>query len=1036
MAEPKDEKPKLPLAGLVALLLAAVSSLIIYQSPIKTSRPIDKEAEKSASVVRDRVQSRLWQDPFEAVASHIQKEKADKGDGGHGHHASPGLVDGAQVTKGLFRFHLMPVCVDGSPYASGVESRLRDRYALVSALGAAGYLPESGESIRYFEWKSSAGVSTVVPAEWFVPGPRLSQLDQASKPNERGPHDAPAILVLWLKEQDLGSQPLHALTTLVRYLNEQLNAIPSAYRVLGPRTSGSLSAMLGELKPRFVAGASVAPSAAAPEPVVWPVLSGAEFYSSWATAADPVLLGESAIQQTDRPVEERFAASGLTLIRTIGTDDALANELVLELQRRKIDLTTPSKTPHIALISEWDTLYGRSLPRTFVAVARRLAEAAEKKAEAAEKPVLTLAQHLDTLHDEQYPEWVHRYSYLAGLDGELPPKDNGKDAGGAKGKPGDKGGGAEAVVSETPVGRSQLDYLRRLVEQLKREEITSDGEFKAIGVLGSDVYDKLMLLQALRKDFPHALFFTTDLDSRLTHPSQLPWTRNLVVASHFGLELDPRLQTPIPPFRDSYQTALFFSVLRAVGALEAVAETPALKLSTGAMFSGEVMPRLYEVGRHGAVDLSPDPIPAAGAPPSIHLPRSDVDPSTGGLRLPSARTIGLLLSAAALMFLCAILINSEIWALCRGRALAGLLAMPALLGVMVVALLAGARLDGTGGEPFTFTDGISVWPTASLRLLAFVLCVIFFAHSWWRLWESDTALIRIFRFLRPKTAVPRPSHSIISIHHWRPHPSGQAEVRQLWREYRWLGEWQERALRVAPQVVVYGLFGIVVMLQLGFPVMPCRGDACFTLNYIILGVSVVAMTLLMFYVVDATRLCRRLITIMIGTTIEWPQRLLAREAAKYDVDQAYVHEWLGIQFIAKRTAVISAMIYYPFVIVFLMAVARHSYFDRWDFPAGLLVIFTLNALYAFGNGVLLRRSAEEAKREAVRQLKRRLKSLSGAPVSQQGQPQQIERMMELIEQTRDGAFLPFTQHPLFGAIALPTGGTGLVFLLEYLATLF
>ena len=45
-------------------------------------------------------------------------------------------------------------------------------------------------------------------------------------------------------------------------------------------------------------------------------------------------------------------------------------------------------------------------------------------------------------------------------------------------------------------------------------------------------------------------------------------------------------------------------------------------------------------------------------------------------------------------------------------------------------------------------------------------------------------------------------------------------------------------------------------------------------------------------------------------------------------------------------------------------------------------------------------------------------------------------MVELIEQTRDGAFLPFTQHPLFGAIALPTGGTGLVFLLDYLATLF
>ena len=86
--------------------------------------------------------------------------------------------------------------------------------------------------------------------------------------------------------------------------------------------------------------------------------------------------------------------------------------------------------------------------------------------------------------------------------------------------------------------------------------------------------------------------------------------------------------------------------------------------------------------------------------------------------------------------------------------------------------------------------------------------------------------------------------------------------------------------------------------------------------------------------------------------------------------------------------------------------------------------------------MLLRRSAEAAKREAVRQLNSRLKSLSDEPVSKRTKRRQIERMVDLIEQTQEGAFLPFTQHPLFGAIALPTGGTGLVFLLEYLATLF
>lgn len=217
--------------------------------------------------------------------------------------------------------------------------------------------------------------------------------------------------------------------------------------------------------------------------------------------------------------------------------------------------------------------------------------------------------------------------------------------------------------------------------------------------------------------------------------------------------------------------------------------------------------------------------------------------------------------------------------------------------------------------------------------------------------------------------------------------------------------------------------------------MPCRGTVCFQLNYLVLALSVLATTLLMFYVVDATRLCRRLIKIMIATKIRWPEELLDREAARWGVEKAYLNEWLGIELIAQRTSVISVMLYYPFIILFLMGVARHTYFDRWDFPIGLMVVFGLNAAYAFGNAVYLRQSAEEAKRAAVAELKAKQRALSVKTPFKNLRVQQIERMIDLIEKNQEGAFLPFTRHPLFGAIALPTGGTGLVFLIEYLASI-
>src|SRR6185437_9243983 len=74
----------------------------------------------------------------------------------------------------------------------------------------------------------------------------------------------------------------------------------------------------------------------------------------------------------EKTVEELLEKAGIKLTRTINTDAVLAEQLVHELKRRQVDLKSCASrhcNPRIALISEWDTLYGRSLPRTFAAVA-------------------------------------------------------------------------------------------------------------------------------------------------------------------------------------------------------------------------------------------------------------------------------------------------------------------------------------------------------------------------------------------------------------------------------------------------------------------------------------------------------------------------------------------------------------------------------------------------------------------------------------------------------------------------------------------
>lgn len=134
--------------------------------------------------------------------------------------------------------------------------------------------------------------------------------------------------------------------------------------------------------------------------------------------------------------------------------------------------------------------------------------------------------------------WIMRFSYLRGLDGRLPNRRSTKEAKAPEdeSKALTSGEQPSAAVDnsyklESAEGQSQFDYLRRLAEVIHQRDTelqrTGEGRIAAIGVLGSDVYDKLLILQALRPDFPDALFFTTDLDELLLPQEKKSGTREI-----------------------------------------------------------------------------------------------------------------------------------------------------------------------------------------------------------------------------------------------------------------------------------------------------------------------------------------------------------------------------------------------------------------------------------------------------------------------------------------------------------------------------
>ncbi len=281
-------------------------------------------------------------------------------------------------------------------------------------------------------------------------------------------------------------------------------------------------------------------------------ISSIPIYSPFVTV-DESARSIKSLSSEDIDAEEVLRRAGIELVRTIHTDADLARAMRKELERRGID---PAEDK-IALVSEWDSVYASELMDTF-----------EK-----------------AFTDRENPSNILRYCYMRGLDGITQDANSQK---GSKNK-GDSGAGPESEI-EKPVGQGQYDYLRRMGKLLAGQDV------KAVGVLGSDVYDKLLVLEAVHDLITDAVFFTTDLDARYFHPAYTHWSRNLVVASSFGLRLAPSLQSSIPPFRTVYQTSLFLAVRQAI-------------LDSGTPSAASIReklgsPRLFEIGDEEAFDIS------------------------------------------------------------------------------------------------------------------------------------------------------------------------------------------------------------------------------------------------------------------------------------------------------------------------------------------------------------------------------------------------------------------------------------------------
>lgn len=570
MAEKNDSS--FPLVPLLTLLVTS-GGLFFFVPSLVSSRPdLPKDSEQRDETTEDRwgaIRARLWEDPITAAKS-----------------AKPTTVESlageiAQKQRQKQDVILLPVLVQDGPYVENVEARLRARHAVIQALARDKLFPVDDAKIAAIDfpvveadaletefgerdhWTSMFGPRTSwhparVPFEWY----ERAFDDPARKPQ--------AVLVLWLPSEMFRDRPLTRLAQVLSWCVPN-QAAPPKIRVLGPPTSGELRNWLEEATDEKSIPA-----------IAKKWLIGVTVLSSSAAATEDVLVPRPDPRRpTTAKGRLEAALPGLAFHRTIATDAKVSQELHNELRLR--DINPMAADTQVALISEIDTYYARALRTSFVGFS-------------------TFGIIADIVTRPRYPRFVswmeefrwrnvHSFSYLRGLDGKLPG-----DKADEKAAERSPGAAAPRPKIESPDGRAQTDYLRRLSHRLRElnYEHRAIGGIRAVGVLGSDVYDKLEILAALRPVLPNALFFTNQIDARFLHPDEWDKTRNLVVAASSPLqpEKDGRPETDTPVFRDGNQTALYLATRLAVQDTIAPGDPPP--------------PRLYEIGRNGPVTLSND----------------------------------------------------------------------------------------------------------------------------------------------------------------------------------------------------------------------------------------------------------------------------------------------------------------------------------------------------------------------------------------------------------------------------------------------
>jgi len=163
------------------------------------------------------------------------------------------------------------------------------------------------------------------------------------------------------------------------------------------------------------------------------------------------------------------------------------------------------------------------------------------------------------------------------------------------------------------------------------------------------------------------------------------------------------------------------------------------------------------------------------------------------------------------------------------------------------------------------------------------------------------------------------------------------------------------------------------------------------------------------------------------------------EAGRWEAQLAHIA--------ARRVSKVNPTIYYPFIALFLIITSRNIIFDRFDWPLSLTVSIIIAIILLSGMTIMMQRKAGTILQAARQRITLAIydtkipdspKDSIGAREPKEAKERRLEKEalltkeLNILNSLSETIPLGVFSNPLFKAILLPLGGTGLFRLLEVL----